>query len=67
MNCDTCKPDLVYDEDEKNCNIKSNALLIALIVLIVVLLIAGIAIGVFISCRKKKAVDSTEIEMQSKM
>ena len=67
MNCDTCKSDFVYDKDEKNCNEESHALLIVLIVLIIVLLLAGIGVGVFIWFRKKKAANSTEIEMQSKI
>jgi hypothetical protein len=67
MNCDTCKSDFVYDEDNKNCNTESQALLIFLMVLITILLIAGIAVGVFICFRKKKDVSSTEIEMQSKV
>ena len=67
MNCDACKSDLVYNEDENNCNTKSYALPMALIVLIVGPLIAGITVDVFIKHRKKNAEDSTEIEMQSKM
>ena len=64
MNCDTCKEGLVYDEKTKNCNPKSNTVIIVIIVILVIILLAGIGAGVYL-IYKMKTKNKSNLEFKS--
>ena len=67
MNCDSCKSDLVYDINGKNCNSESHLFFIIFIIIIIILLLSGLGVALFMFYKiKKSSENKREIEMGSR-